>query len=374
MESKKNPKTLQQINTELYADSIEFCPTEPFHNYFICGTYSYDDKTQDKPTRSGKIHLFEVFPNNLDCKKLQTKEVSGVLDLKWSNFYEGNQTNFKTFFSQASSDGFLSLFSLNSIDNSVNFEMVQSENAFQEESQKQIICLSVDWNNSIYKNKDALLCSSLSNGTISLFQFQNESLTLLKNWNAHQYEAWYSHFHRHNPSIIFTGSDDCMFKGWDIRTDMKTPTFINKNHKMGVCAIDSHWFDENLIATGSYDEKCRIFDIRFMNKPISFAKTQGGVWRAKWSPFKELQSTIALACMRQGVQIWNTFLKQGLYEKKEFIQEIHFIDHLDDLSYGIDWSRKSFQKDYFFASCSFYNKDLRFWKVSSNQFLDFLEK
>lgn len=46
-----NIRTLFKYDTEFCADSVEWCPQEPFHNYFVCanyqlcegneGTYSY---------------------------------------------------------------------------------------------------------------------------------------------------------------------------------------------------------------------------------------------------------------------------------------------------------------------------------------------
>lgn len=34
-----NIKTLFKYDTEFCADSVEWCPQEPFHNYFVCANY-----------------------------------------------------------------------------------------------------------------------------------------------------------------------------------------------------------------------------------------------------------------------------------------------------------------------------------------------
>ncbi len=70
--------------------------------------------------------------------------------------------------------------------------------------------------------------------------------------------------------MIYSGGDDTLFKGWDIRND--SSIFCNKHlsskcifyirHEAGVCSIMDHPSQSNILATGSYDEKIRIWDKR----------------------------------------------------------------------------------------------------------------
>ena len=70
-----------------------------------------------------------------------------------------------------------------------------------------------------------------------------------------------------------------MLKGWDTRTECYKPIFVNKNHTMGVCAIQSILLVEHVFASGSYDEQVYIWDSRTMREPLTSCNVEGGIWR-----------------------------------------------------------------------------------------------
>ena len=46
---------------------------------------------------------------------------------------------------------------------------------------------------------------------------------------AHEHEAWITAFDCTHPAIVWSGADDCLLRGWDLRTDCSSPLF-SKRH------------------------------------------------------------------------------------------------------------------------------------------------
>ena len=88
------------------------------------------------------------------------------------------------------------------------------------------LCCSLDWSNRIGHNNNIVV--SRSNGYISLYDFSNNSIKQLEHWQGHNFEAWCAAFDQWNTNVIYSGADDCLFKGWDTRAGTSTPTFVNK--------------------------------------------------------------------------------------------------------------------------------------------------
>jgi hypothetical protein len=70
------------------------------------------------------------------------------------------------------------------------------------------------------------------------------------------------------PDIVYSGSDDCSLKGWDLRQPPEAPIFVDKRtHGAGVCCMQSSSAVEHLLVTGSYDERARTWDLRMTQRP-----------------------------------------------------------------------------------------------------------
>ena len=53
---------------------------------------------------------------------------------------------------------------------------------------------------------------------------------------------------------------------------------------MGVTCIEFDPFNPYSFATGCYDEKIRLWDIRYLSKEVNSLKRNGGVWRTIFDP------------------------------------------------------------------------------------------
>ncbi|OUM63301.1 hypothetical protein PIROE2DRAFT_10202, partial [Piromyces sp. E2] len=220
------------------------------------------------------------------------------------------------------------------------------------------LCCSLDWSNRIGNNNNIVV--SRSNGYISLYNFSNNAINQLNHWQGHNFEAWCAAFDQWNTNIIYSGADDCLFKGWDTRVGTSTPTFVNKKHDAGVCTIQVNPHDEHIMATGSYDTYLNIWDKRNMAKPLIHHCTEGGVWKIKWHPKLEKKSCLAAACMYNGFHIfdlnWNT-------TGDDAVSEICVYDKHESIAYGIDWCQYTNEdcSNQIMGTCSFYDHLFHIW-------------
>ena len=59
-----------------------------------------------------------------------------------------------------------------------------------------------------------------------------------------------------------------------------SPVYCNrKTHGAGVCTISPHPRAPHLLATGSYDESVRLWDVRVPDRPLMVAQVAGGSQR-----------------------------------------------------------------------------------------------
>ena len=106
--------------------------------------------------------------------------------------------------------------------------------------------------------------------------------------------------------FIFTGADDAAFKGWDLRAglDRSPPAFVNsRTHGAGVTCVAPSPHDPHVVATGSYDDKVRLWDCRGIRRPTETCDgvdCGGGTWRLRWHPERR---AMACAAMGGGVAI-----------------------------------------------------------------------
>jgi diphthamide biosynthesis protein 7 len=108
---------------------------------------------------------------------------------------------------------------------------------------------------------------------LMLLQASPAALVSLLQWQAHDLEAWAASTDYWHSSLIYSGGDDCAFKVWDTRQGVDAPAWANrKAHTAGVCCVASSPFQEHLVATGSYDERARLWDLRMPTRPVSLTE------------------------------------------------------------------------------------------------------
>ncbi|TRY81956.1 hypothetical protein DNTS_013401 [Danionella cerebrum] len=298
-------RTLQVFDTELSADTVEWCPIPQWAHVLACGTYQLqkgDDNTEENstaPSRIGRLYLFDCHPQSFISPLTETQRIDtpAILDLKWCHV----PVSECPVLGMATASGEIQLYRL--------MDAQQGSSALECELSAELgpdrLALSLDWSTGRGESSNVRVVSSDSCG----------DLTLLALGGA--------------------GGDDCKLKGWDLRMGSSSPIFTSKRHTMGVCSIHSNPHKEHILATGSYDEKVLLWDERNMKQPLSETAVGGGVWRLKWHPNHE--HLLLAACMHNDFHILHS---QKAMEQQDASCSVlaSYILH-NSLAYGADWSR-----------------------------------
>ncbi|EZA49577.1 diphthine methyltransferase isoform X1 [Ooceraea biroi] len=329
--------TMDTFNTELPADSVEWCPIEPFQNVFACGTYKLiedeekDIKEQNKTCeRIGRIYLFCVVgqTDNNENKKLlllQQLESPGVLDMKWTECKNSKQI----LLAVATSIGDLQLFQLKVIEDATKLVLIAQEKVCDG------LALSLDWSigTSLSSSHQTIphIAVSDSQGQISHFTYHCDTNNLTSNFTcrAHKFEAWIVAFDYWDENVFYSGGDDHTFQSFDARIGPKS-VMCNKFHNAGVTSIQSNVGKPFVLATGSYDEFLRLWDKRNLRAPLSRCCINSGIWRLKWDFVTH--NFLLAACMYDGFKIVDCS-----HETMEPCIISNYREH-DSLAYGCDWS------------------------------------
>lgn len=328
-------RSLQVFDTELSADSVEWCPLTQWSHVLACGTYQLL-KDQEKttvesttPSRTGRLYLFQFHSQGSftpPLTEIQRIDTPAILDLKWCHIPVCE----RPMLGMATACGEIQLHRLVDTQQSSCLEHVSSTELGPDR-----LALSLDWSTARGESSDVRVVSSDSTGSLSVLTLGEASLSVISQWKAHEFEAWISAFSYWDTQLIYSGGDDCKLKGWDLRMGPSSPTFTSKRHSMGVCSIHSNPHREHVLATGSYDENVLLWDGRNMRQPLSETAVGGGVWRLKWHPTQE--HLLLAACMHNDYHILHC--QQAMDEGNEGPCPIlaSYILH-NSLAYGADWS------------------------------------
>lgn len=335
--------TLCTLDTGYYADTVEWCPAKGFEDYLVCGTYQLlENKEKNDGSalcpeeyssignkRVGNVQLYRLNESRTRLEKLQTQETSGILDTKWL----AKPLNGSAVLGAATSNGELKIYFLKE-------KLLVESTSYIASPDK--LCLSMDWS---LEDENSHIVISDSGGQITLCKFYEGTSELCQvlQWLGHQYEAWITAFNAWNSSIVYSGGDDCLLRGWDTRTGCHKPTFTSKRHEMGVSSIQCNHVYEHIIATGSYDEKIHVWDDRNMTRPLCTSHPGGGVWRIKWHPYHG--NTMLTACMYEGFHILQFNNNTG----HQSLEKVVSYKEQASLAYGADWYRKHIQLSRFSA-------------------------
>ncbi|XP_066261772.1 diphthine methyltransferase [Euwallacea similis] len=343
----KTTVTIFKHDTVYSADSVEWCPHKPNTSFFVCGNYQLTEEKgaedlEPSEKRLGRILLFSVdFFRGLELH--QTIETAAILDQKWCP----NQIDSVSILGVVNAKRSLEIYKLLNR----NLELVTKFLVTDDNSETLI--LSLDWSSGKFNTQQPQIICSDSNGNIHLLQLANSELILQKTLHAHDFQAWICGFNYWDTNVFFSGGDDSVFLKFDHRCG-DLPVAKNRLHEAGVTSLHSNKSREFIVASGSYDEYVRLWDVRTFKVPLSKLKMPGPLWRLKWDPF--CQKFLLAACMLGGVHIIQAnvldtmMISDSCYEHK-------------NIAYGADWSflqpkdtdKFPHKGNVVFGSCSFYD-------------------
>lgn len=337
-----------QEKVALNSDCIEFCPFEGHQNVFSLSNYQLE---AESGVKHGKVSLYEVesdaeTENVTSFRRIEEVKTGAIFDFKWRDSVTQSG---KCLCAAVDSDGKLAVYQMGD-DRKLSEECSASVDPS---------LVFLDWQpTALCSDVASRIATSDSLGFVRVFDVTDDSVVETHTWKGHEYEGWVTTFDRHSPHTLYSGADDCVFKGWDLRT--QTPTFINKIHGAGVCIVQDNPHEEHTLATGSYDDILRIWDKRSVKRPVREKRMDAGVWRVKWHPSPAHPSTLLLGCMRGGFHVVRTDSDETLAAEPLS----SFLEHGEDLAYGCDWS---FQpgREKLIVSCSFYDNLVYMWESSA---------
>ncbi|XP_069557622.1 diphthine methyltransferase [Brachyistius frenatus] len=337
---KSRTRSLQVFDTELSADTVEWCPVPSSHDVLACGTYQLQKGGAEDaaaPSRTGRLYLFEFRregPMSPPLAELQRVDTAAILDLKWCHVPLSD----RAVLGMAAATGQLQLFTLS--DGQAGGRSLQPLSSLEVGAER--LALSLDWSTGRMDSSDVRVACSDSAGCVSVISPAEGALTALSQWKAHDFEAWIAAFSYWDTQLLYSGGDDCKLKGWDLRLGSSSPTFTSKRHSMGVCSIHSNPHREHIVATGSYDEQVALWDGRNMRQPLAETPVGGGVWRLKWHPTH--QHLLLAACMHNDFHVLHCqqALEGGGGGGGACPVVASYILH-NSLAYGADWSRLSLE-------------------------------
>ncbi|XP_068631875.1 diphthine methyltransferase isoform X1 [Battus philenor] len=336
-------RTVLRWNTEYSADSVEWCPLERHSNVLVCGTYQLDKKDEgqqdQKQKRLGRIYLFTVDRNTKELHPIQTIETSGILDQKWCHHTILDYPVLGV----VTSEGLVQLYRLYESEDSYCLKLWCEASVG-----RSVLALSLDWSSDKTSGVVPRLVVSDSAGAVTVLEVAGDSLKELSARKSHGFEAWVASFNYWNADVYYSGGDDCLFKGYDLRAPDAVVT--NKSHEAGVTAVRSDVTTEHRLLTGSYDEKVRLWDARNLKCCITEKDVNGGVWRLKWHPYDK--SVVLAACMYGGFRI----LRVG----QDVAVVGEYLEH-ESIAYGADWKLED--NSWTVATCSFYDCKLHISEI-----------
>jgi len=349
---------------ELCPDVLEWCPDEACPDVLVYGTYLLQP---EQHVRSGAVHACR-WKNAEEAGgsrlvELDTTELAGVYDLAW-----GPRADDTIFLAAAVADGTVSLLGLNT-------------GAVHEASGKRPLnslgcCQVLDgilthvaWGAGSASGLAAVGQAGFAYH-LTISEGSGEPVKVSERAN-HDMEAWCVEVSAFDSNLLLSGADDGRLVGWDIRSPPEDPPAVvnRKAHEAGVTALACDPLRPGRLATGSYDEKVRVFDLRALSaSPVHETERLGdGAYHLAWHPYE--QDTLAVAAMRSGLPI--------LYFEGQQAEPTERMRHAAEaeegchgsLAYGVSWQQappRNGQGKCLAASACFQSRTVQLWSYSSS--------
>ena len=420
------------LEVGLNACGVEMCPHASHRSLCAVASYLHRPGDEDEPqSRVGELYLYSLAPSSDDDAAAddddgetdagdgskpgftntptewrftpcaETRHTRAIFELKWAPALTGIHR--APALAQADAGGFVSIYEIHPLvegdEGGTSFELVEVASV-QCGGGGLGMATCVDWSPLISDGEDdsidyfrssRLAVVGADGGARLLARRESGELEVSdERESAHDLEAWAVAW-AHPKSVlggdfIFTGADDAAFKGWDLRggLDASSPAFVNRRaHGAGVTCISPSPHDPNVVATGSYDDRVRLWDARMFVRQVEMCDAMdvgGGAWRLRWHPERR---ALACAAMGGGVVIVEWSGCEGLGggsgkvgdESSDEGADASVLPEIDSgtlrtvcaydghgsIAYGADWGWKRGGKEDVVVSCSFYDKGLHVW-------------
>lgn len=201
--------TLDTFDTEFSADSVEWCPVEPYQNLIVCGTYQLTENKKnvimrgsETSRRLGRIYAFRVMEDG-KLTTLQRIDVPAVLDMKWMHVADNSN---RILLAVVNSIGYLQIYQLEDD----TLKLIVEQRVYDNKEDEEVLALSVDWSTGRYIShtciaNDPHIVVSDSRGQISRFTLHGDDLTSDFSWHAHNFEAWIAAFDYWQTHCFYSG-------------------------------------------------------------------------------------------------------------------------------------------------------------------------
>ena len=330
-------------------DRIKFYKNEEKNNRIkaLSAGYHLNKETQKK---TGGIFFFDIS----ESKKLVPLESEnilldyGILDIKFS---KDNSLIFT-----ANSDYSYTIFNIKN--NSQNKRYLIENNEEKLKITNDVIEIDT---------KEEKIFLGANDGQIFIEDLATQK-NILSIPNAHDYGIW--SIYLFNENTFLSGGEDAQIKLWDIRSkegniEFNNKKSNNKSYQSSINYIGNLKCDlsNNILLTGSYDEKIILFDIRNFPKELKSIKTEHSVWDVKQSCINN-QNLLLMSSIYEGFNIWE--IEHNDYNIKHVLR-LPVTKNKDLLHgtivYGIDIKNKD-NNSIDILSCSFYDNLMMYWNYS----------
>ena len=333
-------------------DRIKFFKNETKNNKIkaLSAGYHLDKETQKK---TGGIFFFDISQDN-KFVPIESENILldyGILDIKFSK----NNSLILT----ANSDYSYTIFNLKN--NSHNKKYLIENNEEKLKITNDVIEIN---------SKEEKIFLGANDGQIFVEDFSTQK-NILSIPNAHEYGIWSIFLlDESNENLFLSGGEDAKIKLWDIRckegkTEFNCKSINDKSYQSSINYISNLKCDlsNNILITGSYDEKIILFDIRNFPRELKSIKTEHSVWDIKQS-FINNKNLLLMSSIYEGFNIWeiepnngynlNHLLRLPVTKNKDIFH--------GTIVYGIDIQNKNNSID--ILSCSFYDNLMMYWNYS----------
>jgi len=429
-----------ELEVGLNACGVEVCPHASHRQLCAVASYLHRPGDEDEPqSRVGELYLYRLHPADDDDDRAEssprtnrwtfapcatTRHTRAIFELKWApaTLAKSGDTAGVPAIAQADAGGYVSVYEVSPSnpedtagDDAAGDDTAGntgSSSSFDVAEMASVRCgggglgmaTCVDWSpadaggGGEYFGSCRLAVVGADGGARILAWRESGDLEVVDEREcAHDLEAWAVAFAHPRSSLgsnggggfIFTGADDAAFKGWDLRAglDRSPPAFVNsRTHGAGVTCVAPSPHDPHVVATGSYDDKVRLWDCRFIRRPTETCDgvdCGGGTWRLRWHPERR---AMACAAMGGGVAIvdWSGRESRsideidganraeaeaggvesesgGVWEPGSLSVAFRYEGH-GSIAYGADWGwKRGGAPEDVVVSCSFYDKGLHVW-------------